>query len=132
MTYSRIAVMIAANLLVALTVYLSTGRTDVPERAVMTAKAINGQKIWRSHDCTGCHAVYGLGGHLGPDLTNVISRRGEQATRAFIIGGSARMPAQTLRAEQLDQLTAYLKHLDETGMYPTKSFPDGVFGKPRR
>ncbi len=125
----RIIVMVVANLLVAAAVYISAGRAGQFNHGRMAPEVLSGREIWHKNGCANCHAVYGLGGHLGPDLTNVISRRGEDFTRATIIGGGVRMPAQKLSDAQLDQIVSYLTHLDETGVYPTKSFPDGSFGK---
>jgi len=39
----------------------------------LSKKALNGQELWQEHNCTACHQFYGLGGYLGPDLTNVFS-----------------------------------------------------------
>ena len=34
----------------------------------------SGKLVWQKHNCQSCHQLYGLGGYLGPDLTNVISQ----------------------------------------------------------
>ena len=33
-----------------------------------------GRLVWQKYNCHTCHQLYGLGGYLGPDLTNVYSR----------------------------------------------------------
>ena len=131
MAFSRIIVIVAANLLVAATAYVSTDRMKYAGQESMSPETAMGRDLWRSHGCANCHSVYGLGGHMGPDLTNVISRRGAAFARAFITAGGGGMPAQALDEAQLDRLIAYLEHLDETGLYPVKSFPDGAYGKAR-
>ena len=32
-----------------------------------------GRIVWQKNNCQSCHQLYGLGGYLGPDLTNEMS-----------------------------------------------------------
>ena len=43
----------------------------------LSKKAINGENIWLKNNCNSCHQLYGLGGYLGPDLTNIYSTKGK-------------------------------------------------------
>lgn len=96
------------------TAYLYNNNYD-PE-AYPGTMADKGKQIWQDKNCTSCHQIYGLGGYLGPDLTNVYSRR----TKDFIISriqyGTDIMPAYHLSELQLEELIAYLKSLDESGI----------------
>ncbi len=80
-------------------------------------KALAGQQIWQQKNCQACHQIYGLGGYMGPDLTNAISDKGkgEQYLRMIIQTGTLRMPRFNLTEEQLDQVIAFLKHIDNSG-----------------
>lgn len=92
------------------------------------AQVLLGQRVWRASGCTSCHAIYGLGGHTGPDLTNAYSRMGEAYLRTVIGKGVRAMPAFELSDERVDSVVAFLKHADRTGVYPTSSAFAPVFG----
>ena len=59
---------------------------------------------------------------MGPDLTNVISTKGEAYSRAFIAAGTARMPNFGLDENQISDLVAYLAFVDKTGTYPPENY----------
>ncbi|MCH7870146.1 MAG: c-type cytochrome, partial [Planctomycetes bacterium] len=40
--------------------------------------AKSGLAIWRENNCQACHQIYGYGGFLGPDLTNLMDRRPDE------------------------------------------------------
>jgi nitric oxide reductase subunit C len=91
-----------------------------------------GRALWQKHDCNACHQVYGLGGYLGPDLTNVYSKGGADYIKAFLRAGTPVMPRFDLDEEQMDQLVAYLRHLDASGTADPRTFrrqADGTISK---
>lgn len=91
-----------------------------------------GRTLWHKLDCNACHQVYGLGGYLGPDLTNVYSRGGADYIKAFLRVGTPVMPRFNLDEEQMDQLVAYLRHLDASGTADPRTFrrhADGTISK---
>jgi len=90
-----------------------------------------GLRLWRSHNCAACHSLYGLGGHLGPDLTNVISRRGRPYAAYILASGKGKMPAYPLDAADYDALLDYLQSIDALGQYPLKSPNSKPFGNNR-
>src|SRR5690554_1410938 len=51
-----------------------TGKEDYGDIR-LSEKALQGQNLWLKNNCNSCHQIYGLGGYLGPDLTNVYSFR---------------------------------------------------------
>lgn len=76
-----------------------------------------GQMIWQKNNCQACHQLYGLGGHKGPDLTNMMSEpnKGEMYARGIIGSGTAEMPDFTLEKEDLNDLIQFLHEVDRSG-----------------
>lgn len=102
------------------TVYTS-GTAAMPDTP-MSHVARMGQRIFQDQNCVACHQIYGLGGYMGPDLTNVISTRGDAYARAFITAGTARMPNFNFSEGEVDALVAYLGFVDQTGTYPPRKY----------
>ncbi|MEN9440628.1 MAG: hypothetical protein RLZ33_704 [Bacteroidota bacterium] len=76
-----------------------------------------GRLVWQKYNCQACHQLYGLGGYLGPDLTNEFRKlnKNEDALRAFFKGGMKQMPQFNLSKEEEIQLIEFLKSTDATG-----------------
>ena len=96
----------------------------------LSRKALQGEKLWLQNNCNSCHQVYGLGGYLGPDLTNVYSFRknNEQYLQSMLISGIKAMPQFNFNTEEQQALVQFLKEIDQTGHYPDTSAtigPDG-------
>ena len=87
-----------------------------------TAK--QGELVWQKYNCQSCHQMYGLGGYLGPDLTNVISTKGkdENYILAIIKTGSVQMPSFNLSDDEKSQLIEFLKSTDASGISDPRSF----------
>lgn len=85
-------------------------------RHVPGKMADKGKRLWQEKNCNSCHQVYGLGGYLGPDLTNIYAVRTEAHIRAFLRSGTNIMPDFKLNDAQIAQLIAYLKSMDSTGV----------------
>jgi mono/diheme cytochrome c family protein len=103
---------VAMTLLVAL---LPSRSTEMgPASPAVTA----GAEVWREANCIGCHAIYGLGGHIGPDLTNSVSRLGAEGVTGTVYAGGARMPRFSFSDDAAANLVAWLSYIDETGVYP--------------
>jgi nitric oxide reductase subunit C len=84
--------------------------------------ADRGKMIWQKYNCNACHQVYGLGGYLGPDLTNVYSMRREPFIRAIVRSGTKVMPSFYCSDIELDDLIAYLKQIDSSGKSDPRTF----------
>ncbi len=102
---------------------------------LMTEQARSGKLLYQKYNCTACHQLYGLGGYMGPDLTNSMSSKGmgELYVRAFLQNGTQRMPNFHLNESEMADLVAYLKYVDKTGISPVKKFkinPDGTVSQP--
>ena len=84
----------------------------------------NGHLIYQKYNCQACHQLYGLGGYLGPDLTNVASQKGKstQYIKAYIQAGSAKMPSFDMSSEELESIVRFLELVDKTGKAHPKNF----------
>ena len=99
-------------------VYTEGTITEYP----ITGEAIEGRQLFRDKNCIACHQLYGLGGYMGPDLTNVISSKGEIYVRAFLENGTQKMPDFNLEVREVKNLIAYLTYVDSTSFYPIRNF----------
>ena len=86
---------------------------------VFKGKEEAGLALFQEKNCVACHQFYGLGGYMGPDLTNVISApdKGPDYARAFIESGSAKMPDFGFSEAQVDDLVRFLEFVDASGRY---------------
>ena len=87
------ALLCLAFVIYSLSIYL------VPIRKHLSSKpdaylASEGRLVWQNYNCEACHQLYGLGGYLGPDLTNVYSciGKGPVYIKAMIKSGTGTMP----------------------------------------
>ncbi|MBX2933585.1 MAG: cytochrome c [Ferruginibacter sp.] len=81
-----------------------------------------GKMVWQQYNCNACHQVYGLGGYLGPDLTNVYSKRGPAYIGSFLKAGVGAMPLFNLTEAETKSLLTYLKDIDASGTSDPKTF----------
>lgn len=86
----------------------------------MSKEAIQGEELWQKNNCIACHQFYGLGGYLGPDLTNIISNKnkGPAYVKAFVNSGVKSMPKFNFSETEIKDLVEFLTHIDQTGYYP--------------
>ena len=116
---------IFGTLSVAFVIYTAqvyTSGTEHQDSPSISDEARYGQQLFQDKNCIACHQFYGLGGYMGPDLTNVISNRGEAVSRALIANGTIRMPNFNLSPEETDALIAFLSFVDQTGTYPPEDY----------
>lgn len=103
----------------------------------LSEEGIHGKLLWQKHNCIACHQLYGLGGFMGPDLTNVISdpAKGENYVSAILGHGMNRMPNYNFSRKEINALVEFLKHTDESGIYPLRNFTfniDGTVTDPKK
>ncbi len=121
---AKVIGLVAVFAVMTVLVIWSPGRA--PPRMQADEQVLAGWKAWRSNNCAACHALYGLGGHLGPDLTDVVTRKGTGLIRARTAGGGDGMPA--FPSADGDAITAYLDYIDHTGDYPPRSLRAPGYG----
>ncbi len=88
------------------------------------AEAGNGKLVWQKYNCQGCHQMYGLGGYLGPDLTNVSSKwQNDTILEAVIRSGNERMPSyHGMDRKNMKALLVFLREMDASGTADPRNF----------
>ena len=90
-------------------------------REALSPLALEGRRIWHSHNCQACHQFYGFGGFLGPDLTNASGRLTRARLDQILTKGVLPMPAFWMKSEEIDAIEAYLIEMDKTGVGVARS-----------
>ncbi|MDT8410945.1 MAG: cytochrome c [Vicingaceae bacterium] len=87
---------------------------------LLSEKALKGEQLYQENNCTACHQFYGLGGYLGPDLTNISStpNKGDEYIKAFLNSGVKSMPKFNFSEDEKEAIVQFLKEVDQTGYYP--------------
>lgn len=88
---------------------------DPTDAEPLALEAITGKRLWHRHNCQSCHQLYGFGGFLGPDLTNVMDRATPERIEQLLTFGSAQMPAFNLPSREIAAIGAFLSSMNETG-----------------
>lgn len=122
------ALLVSAFLLYSFSLYTSGA---APNAGTAERKlASEGRLVWQKYNCQACHQLYGLGGYLGPDLTNVCSAKGKgpRYIKAMVACGTAQMPSFSLSEEEEAALVAFLSAMDKTGTADPSRFRATVTG----
>jgi nitric oxide reductase subunit C len=84
----------------------------------------DGKLVWQKYNCQSCHQLFGLGGYLGPDLTNVVSAPGKGAPylEAMITMGTQQMPAFRMSKSEMNALIGFLRSVNEAGNGDPRSY----------
>jgi nitric oxide reductase subunit C len=117
------AILITSFFIYSIVIY-TTGTAVDKGKDYITEQSKKGRQLFQNKNCIACHQIYGLGGFMGPDLTNVISSPGKGAiyVKAFLQNGTLRMPNLNLTEEEKDEIVAFLTYTDKTGVSPVKKF----------
>jgi len=83
---------------------------SLPMLASSKEQRARGASLFVSSGCQHCHMIDNVGGHRGPDLSNVGRTANKSAIRDQILYGSKIMPAfeDVLEPQDIDDLIAYL------------------------
>jgi len=116
-------ILIVSFFVYSIVIYTVGTRVDKGEKYA-TDQAKKGKLLFQKKNCIACHQLYGLGGFMGPDLTNEISTlgKGPLFAKAFLMAGSERMPNYHFTETEIEELIAFLTYADKTGVSPVKKF----------
>ena len=89
-----------------------------------------GRLVWQKYNCHTCHQLYGLGGYLGPDLTNIYSRSSgnEHYIRGIIKVGVKQMPAFKISEDEMKALLQFLKNVDQSVTSNPQDYQPEILG----
>ena len=127
------AVLLLLTSFIIYTGFVYTIGTGKNNPVVLTQEIQQGKMLWQEKNCTACHQLYGLGGYMGPDLTNVISAKGkgEFYTEIFLRSGTQVMPNFHFSNDEVKSLIAFLKYVDASGKFPVRDFELTSYGTVR-
>jgi nitric oxide reductase subunit C len=102
---------------------LYTQNISSSSASLLSETALKGEHLWQKNNCTACHQIYGLGGYLGPDLTNIASNpdKGLDYAKAFFNSGIKSMPKFHFTVDEKEYLATFLNEIDQTGFYPNRA-----------
>ncbi len=88
------------------------------EPQYVSEEAKEGKRIWEENGCMECHAILGNGGYSAPELTDVISRRGEEWIEGFLLEAPVVRPSKRkrhlqLKGEKQQNILAYFRLIAE-------------------
>ena len=124
------AVILLITAFVIYTDFVYTIGTEKNNSSPLTEDVKQGKMLWQEKNCSACHQLYGLGGYMGPDLTNVISSqgKGEFYAEAFLRSGAKVMPNFHFSNDEVKSLIAFLKYVDASGKFPVRNFELTMYG----
>ena len=114
---NRLAYLLLGAGFIAYTAFVYKAEVPAGVTAAPAEQVAHGKMLWQKHNCSSCHQIYGLGGYLGPDVTNVLSAKGKGREYAYAImkTGTLVMPDFKLKDQELEALLAFLEHTDKSG-----------------
>lgn len=110
-------------------VYTSGTEYQIGEE-MLTGSAKRGKLVFQKYNCISCHQIYGLGGYMGPDLTNVMSdeAKGRSYAEVFIQFGTTKMQRFEMSEKERKELLDYLEYVGNAGHYPVTDFQVTWYG----
>jgi mono/diheme cytochrome c family protein len=90
--------------------FLALVAGSMPLHAASKEQSARGAELFVSSGCQHCHTIGNMGGHRGPNLSNIGRTAKKTAIRNQIVNGSKVMPAfgGVLAPQEIDDLIAYL------------------------
>ena len=84
--------------------------SSFPLLASSKEQRMRGAALFASSGCQHCHTIGSVGGHRGPNLSNIGRTAKKAAIRKQIVDGSNVMPAfgEVLQPQEINDLIAYL------------------------
>lgn len=99
-----------------------------PEK--LTESVIKGKEIWEANNCMGCHTILGEGAYYAPELTRVITRRGDGYVKAILMSPVSwaprgrKMVAYAMSEEDATHVVDFLKWINEMDLNGFPAEPD--------
>lgn len=95
-----------------------------------SSQIMAGKMVWQKNNCHTCHQLYGLGGYIGPDLTNVYSKEGytPEHIKTIIKNGIFQMPAFDLNDREMENLLHFLQEADRSGSAHPVDYEPTILG----
>jgi ubiquinol-cytochrome c reductase cytochrome b subunit len=83
---------------------------------------LQGALVLQNKQCRNCHALDGVGGHRGPDLSTVATRLTRDQLVRQVIQGGGNMPAygKNLSPAEVDALVAFMMTLHPANELPAR------------
>lgn len=99
-----------------------------------TPLELQGALVLQYKQCRNCHAIGGIGGHRGPDLSIVGTRLTKDQLIRQVIQGGGNMPAygKNLTPDEVTALVAYLHSLRPPGVPPARDMARAGTMQPER
>jgi len=110
-TYTKSVVVISIAVYFIVFLFLSGNSEFDNSTNKVSHDVILGRKIWLKNGCVSCHSIYGLGGFLGPDLTEVSGRRDGEYIRQMILNGGDKMPAFHFHEGEINSLLSFFQYM---------------------
>jgi nitric oxide reductase subunit C len=112
------------------TLWIDTGNIGSEKSHLAKGIAAEGKLLFQKYNCQACHQIYGLGGYMGPDLTNVYSAPGKGPVymATLLKNGTYRMPNFNLDKHAISALISYLATVDSTGNSPLRNYKISWYG----
>ncbi|MCG9879249.1 MAG: cytochrome c [Bacteroidia bacterium] len=103
-------------------IYLSSSHSETDPKIAQVIS--QGKLVWQKYNCQSCHQIYGLGGYLGPDLTNYAGQSGDRKLflSSAIKSAAQQMPSFNLSETELESLYQFLVSLNKSGIAQPKEF----------
>lgn len=93
--------------------------------APMSEEAVAGKEVWQRYNCVSCHTLFGNGGYVGGDLTQIMAKRSPEQLSDFFSNPPVIPPHQkethvALTEKETQAMTAYFDYLNTI---PTLGWP---------
>jgi nitric oxide reductase subunit C len=120
MTKKQLLLLILLATFTGYSLLVYTSGTETQPGKIISENVKNGKRLWQEKNCSACHQLFGLGGYLGPELTNCMSdpAKNENYFRAIMKSGTQRMPDFGFSDHEVADLVSFLRYVDEnSGQY---------------
>lgn len=111
----------ACSLVLFAAVTLLSARLPVP----ISQQAAAGKRVWQKHNCVSCHTLFGNGGYVGEDLTNIVAKVNPPQLVQYLIQPPVMRPNRyrhhpALKRTEAENVVSYLEYVHTI---PTLGWP---------